>query len=411
MSLSFTKKLQNYADLAVRVGVGLQVGQRLLIRAPLEGAPLVRLITESAYKAGASLVDVMWHDDALTLVRFRYAPHDSFEEFAAWRTEALTRIAEEGGATLSILAKDPDLLKDQDQTLIATVQRVYDQYMLPFRQLAMKNEVNWSIISLPIEAWAAKIFPNDPPQEQISNLWEAIFKTCRADTPDPVAAWQSHIEQLVEKKEYLTAKQYAALKYTAPGTDFTLGLPAHHIWHSGISQTSSGIIFTANIPTEEVFTMPHKNQADGIVSSTKPLSYGGVLIENFTLTFEAGRVVNVTADKGESVLKNLIETDEGATRLGEVALVPHNSPISQSGLLFYNTLYDENAANHLAVGRAYPFCIENGSMMSDEEFAAAGGNHSLTHVDFMIGSNKMDIEGINHDGSTEPIMRAGEWAF
>ncbi len=411
MSLSFEQKLRNYADLAVKIGVGLQAGQRLMVRAPVEGAPLVRLIAESAYKAGASLVDVLWSDDAITLARFQYAPRDSFEEFPTWRAEALAAAAERGDAILSIHATDPDLLKDQDLELIARSRRVADINMTPFRRMAMSNAVNWSIISMPISTWAAKIFPDDEPDERISKLWAAIFNVCRVDQADPLAAWQSHIEQLAAKMDYLNAKQYVALKYTAPGTDFTLGLPDHHIWYGGQSKTQTGLPFIPNIPTEEVFTMPHKDKAEGVVTSTKPLSYAGVLIENFGLTFAEGRVVKVTAEKGEAALKKLIETDEGATRLGEVALVPHSSPISQAGLLFYNTLFDENASNHLALGRAYRFCLENGAAMSDEEFATAGGNNSLTHVDFMIGSAEMDIDGLTGDGSAEPIMRGGAWAF
>ncbi len=411
MALSFEQKLQNYAALAVNAGVGLQAGQRLIVRAPVEGAPLVRLIAAGAYQAGARLVDVLWSDDELTLARFQYAPRNSFEEYPAWRTEMLTQAAERGDAVLAVFATDPDLLKDQDPALVALTQRVNDRHMLPFRRQAMANLVNWSIISLPIPAWAAKIFPDDPPEDRISKLWETIFRICRADQPDPVAAWQSHIQMLTARKEYLNAKQYAALKYTGPGTDFRLDLPAGHIWHSGASQTNSGIPFIANIPTEEVFTMPHKDKADGVITSTKPLSYGGVLIENFSLTFEQGRVVKVTAEKGEAVLRNLVDNDDGSARLGEVALVPFSSPISQSGLLFYNTLYDENAACHVALGRAYRFCLPDGPTLSDDQFAAAGGNDSLIHVDFMIGSNHINIDGIRPDGISEPVMRGGEWAF
>jgi aminopeptidase len=411
MPLSFDQKLHNYAELAVKIGVGLQAGQRLLVRAPIESAPLVRLIVESAYKVGARLVDVMWADDAVTLARFKYAPRDSFEEFPIWQADALIKIANDGDAVLSLYATDPDLLKDQDPDLIAVVQRISQTHLAPFRRKIMSDELNWSIISLPIASWAAKIFPDSPPDEQISKLWEAIFQVCRIDQPDPVAAWQRHVAELSARKEYLNARRYTALKYTAPGTDFTLGLPDHHIWHGAQSQTPTGITFIANVPTEEVFTMPHKDQAEGVVTSTKPLSYGGVLIEDFSLTFANGRVVNVTAKKGEAVLKKLIETDEGAARLGEVALVPYSSPISQSGLLFYNTLFDENASNHVAIGRAYRFCLEGGAAMSDEEFAAAGGNDSLTHVDFMIGSAEMNVDGLTPAGVAEPVIRAGEWAF
>lgn len=409
MTLTFDQKLQNYADLAVQIGVGLHPGQRLIVRAPVESAPLVRLITESAYKAGARLVDPMWVDDAINLARFKYAPRDSFEEYPTWRAEGLTQAAERGDAILSVSATDPDLLKGQDPDLVTLTQRVNQKHMQPFYRHIMNDATNWCVISVPIASWAAKVFPNDPPEAQIAKLWEAIFTICRADQPDPIAAWQRHNEQLATKRSHLNARQYAALRYTAPGTDLTVGLPEGHIWHGGQSQTPNGTTFFANVPTEEVFTLPHKDKTSGVVRSTKPLSYAGSLIDNFSLTFEAGRVVNVTAEKGEEVLRKLIETDEGAARLGEMALVPYSSPISQMGILFYNTLFDENASHHFALGRGYRFCLERGTEMSDAEFAAAGGNDSLTHIDFMIGSQEMDIDGLSATGETEPLMRAGEW--
>jgi aminopeptidase len=410
--LSFEQKLQNYADLAVNIGVGLQPGQRLIIRrSPVEAASLVRLIAAGAYKAGARLVDVMWHDDALTLARFQHAPCDSFTEYPAWRAETLTKAAEQGDAVLTIYTFNPDLFTEQDPELIALTQRVEDEHLRPFRQKTMADEINWCVISHPLPAWAAKIFPDDTPDEQMSKLWEIIFKICRIDQPDPLIAWQRHIEQLAAKGEYLNAKQYTALKYTAPGTNLTVGLPQNHVWKSGQSQTPSGINFIANIPTEEIFTMPHKDKVEGIVTSTKPLSHKGIRIEDFCLTFEQGRVVKAAAQSGETLLKKLLETDEGAVHLGEVALVPHSSPVSQSGLVFYNDLYDENASNHLALGKAYRFNVKNGPVMTNEEFAAIGGNSSLMHIDFMIGSDKMDVDGITRDGAVEPIMRAGEWAF
>lgn len=411
MTLSFDQKLRNYADLVVCVGAGLQAGQRLIVRAPVEGAPLVRLIAESAYKAGARLVDVMWHDDALTLARFEYAPRDSFEEYPTWRAEALTHAAERGDAVLSISATDPDLLKDQDPELVALVQRVSQTHLKPFRRLGMADAFNWTVVSLPIPAWAARVFPETPPGGQVDRLWETIFQVCRVDQPDPIEAWQRHTAELSARRDYLNAKRYRALHYRAPGTDFRLGLPEGHLWSGADSHTQAGIPFIANLPTEEVFTMPHREQAEGVVSSTRPLSYAGVLIDNFSLTFEAGRVVKATAKKGEAVLKKLIDTDDGAGRLGEAALVPHSSPISQSGLLFYNTLFDENAASHLALGRAYRFSMENGPAMSDQEFSARGGNDSLVHVDFMMGSDQVNIDGITSEGASEPVMRQGEWAF
>ncbi len=408
---TFAQKLENYADLTIKIGVGLQPGQRLIIRAPIEAAPLVRLLTAKAYQAGAKFVDVLWQDDALILSRFKYAPRDSFEEFAAWKMDGLRQVVEQGGATLRIYAEDPDLLKEQDPDLVAQAERVAQTQLVPIRRITMANLCNWSLISVPIPSWAAKIFPHDEPEQQIAKLWELIFQVCRVDQPDPIMAWQKHIQQMNTKKEYLNAKQYVALKYTAPDTDFTIGLPEHHIWHGVEAVTAGGITFIPNLPTEEIFTMPHKNIATGVVTSTKPLSHGGVLIKNFSLTFEEGRIVNVTAETGEATLRKLVETDEGASYLGEIALVPHSSPISQAGLLFYNSLFDENASSHLAIGKAYPFCVENGTEMSDEEFAAVGGNNSLTHVDFMIGSAQMNIDGLTHNGTPEPIMRSGEWAI
>jgi len=410
-SLSFEQKLQNYAELAVKIGLGLQAGQRLIIRAPIESAPLVRLIVENAYKAGARLVDVMWTDDAVTLARFKYAPRDSFEEFPTWQIQAMRDVVEHGGASLRIYAEDPDLLKDQDPDLVDLSERVASTHSAPIRQLGMANLFNWSVISTPTASWANKIFPETEPAQQIDKLWKLIFEVCRVNQADPVAAWQQHAQNLATKTTYLNAKQYAALKYTAPGTDLTLGLPEGHIWHGVESTTPTGITFIPNLPTEEVFTMPHKDKANGVVASTKPFSYAGVVIANFSLTFEAGRIVKVTAETGEATLKKLVETDEGAAHLGEVALVPHSSPISQTGLLFYNSLYDENASSHLAIGKAYPFCLEHGTDMSEEEFAAAGGNNSITHEDFMIGSAEMNVDGLTHAGAIEPIMRAGEWVF
>ncbi|MCB0211540.1 MAG: aminopeptidase [Anaerolineae bacterium] len=407
--LPYEQQLHNYADIAVKIGVNLQAGQRLIVRGPIEAAPLVRLITASAYQAGARLVDVIWSDDAVTLARFQYAPRDSFEEYPTWQAKGLIEAAQRGDAFIAIHATDPNLLKEQDSDLVALSQRTHQRQLQEYFAYVMSDKVNWCVISYPLASWAARIFPQVPAEQQVEKLGAAIFTICRADQPDPVAAWQAHTQQLAARCEYLNAKQYTALKYTAPGTDLTVGLPENHIWHGGQKETLTGIPFIPNVPTEEVFTMPHKDRVEGVVTSTKPLSYAGVLIENFRLQFVDGKIVEIAAERGEAVLRKLIETDEGAARLGEVALVPQNSPIAQSGVLFYNTLFDENASNHLAVGRAYRFCVENGPQMSNEDFAAAGGNDSLAHVDFMIGSEAMDIEGLLADGTAEPLMRAGEW--
>jgi aminopeptidase len=411
MALNFDQMLENYADLAVRIGVNIQPGQRLVIRAPIEAAPLVRLAVAKAYQAGAKLVDVTWSDDAVTLARFQYAPSDSFAEMPPYFAQTMEWYAAQGDAFMSIIGSDPDLLKDQDPESIAIAQKAAQQAATGYRNYIMRDAVNWTIVAMPIASWAAKIFPNLPASEQVDHLWDAIFEVCRLKQADPVAAWQTHIDNLLARSEYLNQKNYTALKLSAPGTDLTIGLPEGHIWKSAQSSNDAGTLFTPNLPTEEVFTLPHKDRTEGVVTASKPLSYGGKLIENFSLTFEGGRVVKVTAEKEENTLKRLIETDEGAARLGEVALVPHGSPISQSGLLFFNTLFDENAASHIALGRAYQFTLEGGKTMSDAEFEAAGGNTSLTHVDFMIGSGQMEIDGVKADGSTEPVMRQGEWAF
>lgn len=409
---TFDEKLQRYADLVVKIGLNLQSGQRLIIRqAPVDAAPLVRAITASAYKVGSPLVNVFWEDDDLTLARFEHAPRDSFAEFPAWETEALLQGVKRGDAMLSIHANNPDLLNGQNPKLVSTYIRTRQEHLLPVRNYTMRDAVNWLVIGVPIESWAAKIFPDAAKEEQIPKLWETIFSVCRLDQLDPIAAWRAHIQDLIIRSRYLNEKSYTALKYTGPGTDLTVGLPQGHIWKGAQSKSEKGITFVANLPTEEVFTMADKNRVDGVVSSTRPLNHQGMLIDGFQLTFAEGRVVKATAKQGESVLRDLIAADDGAGRLGEVALVPHSSPISQSGLLFYNTLFDENASSHLALGRAYRFNMQGGTVMTEEEFAAAGGNYSLFHVDFMVGSDKIDIDGVTANGQTEPVMRQGEWAF
>jgi len=275
----------------------------------------------------------------------------------------------------------------------------------------MRDAINWCIVSSPTRDWASKIFPDSTPEAAVEKLWEAIFQTCRVDQPDPVAAWMQHITNLKKRSEYLNAKRYSALHYTAPGTDITIGLPERQLWQAAQMKAENGIECTANMPTEEVFSMPHKDKVNGVVSGSRPFVIAGSVVEDFALTFENGRITHLTAKKGEDTLRKLIETDEGSKSIGEVALVPNSSPVSQRGHLFYNTLFDENAASHIAIGRAYRFNMQGGNEMTEEEFQANGGNFSLTHNDFMIGSDKMDIDGIMEDGTREPVMRAGEWAF
>jgi aminopeptidase len=409
--------LSTYADLAVRVGLNLQPGQRLLVIGPLasgggslDAAPFVREITASAYRAGARLVEVLWGDDALLMARFRHGPRESFDEFSRWLPQALAEHADAGDAILSVYANDPDQLKGEDPQRISALQQSTARAVRPFRERISRNDTNWSVVAAAAPSWARRVFPGLDDEAGTARLWETIGRLCRLDQPDPVAAWRAHLDALTLRKDRLNGGRYAALKYRGPGTHLTIGLPERHVWVSGQSASRAGTLFAPNIPTEEVFTMPHRERVDGIVTSTKPLSYGGTLIDGFRLEFEAGRVVRASAAKGEAVLRDLLSTDEGAARLGEIALVAHGTPISQSGLLFYNTLFDENAASHVALGSAYKFTYAGGEQLSEEAFEAAGGNRSAIHVDFMIGSGALDIDGIRRDGSPEPLMRAGEWA-
>ena len=418
MPQDFDTQLQKYADLIVHIGLNLQKGQALVISgknmfrgAPLASAPLVRKIAATAYQAGARLVDIMWDDAESQLIRFQHAPRDSFGEYPTWRTRALLEYAGQGDAIVSIYGDDPDLLSGQDPKLVAQAQRTMENNMQEQMDLLMKNAYNWLLVSVPSAKWAAKIFPALSAEQQMDALWRQIFTLCRLDQPDPVAAWKKHIAQLKAVSSYLNTKHYHALHYTAPGTNFTIGLPAGHLWNSAQSDTQGGITFTPNLPTEEVFTLGDKNRAEGTLKATMPLSHGGRLADGFSFVFKDGRVVSAVAKKGEEVLRDVLANDDGAGRVGEVALVPHSSPIAQSGLLFYNTLFDENAACHFALGRAYRFTLKGGEHMSSADFAAAGGNESLVHVDFMVGSNQLDIDGLGKDGEAEPLMRKGEWAF
>jgi aminopeptidase len=408
MTPEFDRSLGAYAALIVKIGLNLQPGQRLLVRAPLEAAPLVRHVTAQAYDNGARLVEVLWSDPQLLLERYRHAPSDSFAEISQWPVAAGLEYAENGHAFLSITGVDPELLKDVAPEALAATRRAEGAAMLPVSRLISADAVNWCVVGYATPGWAARVFPELPPAEQQKQLWDAIFRTVRLDATDPLAAWQAHSDQLLERTAYLNEKQFSALRFIGPGTDLTIGLPANHHWIGGGAPTALGFSNVANLPTEEVFTAPHRKRVDGTVRATMPLNYGGNLIENFSLTFKEGRVVAFSAEKGEELLRTHLETDEGATRMGEVALVPHSSPIAQTGLLFLNTLYDENAASHVALGRAYQNCIAGCEGMDEASFAEMGGNSSVTHLDFMIGSAEIDVDGLMGDRA-EPLMRAGEW--
>lgn len=404
--------LDRYAELAVRVGVNLEPGQRLLITGvPLQLAPLARLVTKHAYLAGARFVDVEWLDESIDLLRLQYGSPESLHEFADWSAQLNSGYFAAGDAVLAIVGEDPDLMSGQDPDALEIVNKVRAEKMAPVLNHISAGSSNWSLIAGSTAAWAERVLPELDGQAAEARLWELIFDVCRVRSMNPVAAWQRHIRDLGAREAYLNDKAFKKLRLEGPGTDLTMGLPAGHCWLSGGLVAKNGIHAVVNIPTEEVFTMPHRDQIDGVVSSTKPLSYAGTIIENFRLVFENGRVTKAVAEKGESALHTLLDVDDGARSLGEVALVPHSSPISRSNLLFYNTLYDENASCHLALGTAYKFSLRDGKTMSADAFGRAGGNESLIHVDFMVGSGELDIDGIVENGSAEPIMRGGEWAF
>lgn len=411
------ENLRKYAEAIVKVGLNLRAGQRLIITnatsrgVPPAGRALVHAVTRAAYAAGARFVDVIWGDEEMLRIRLQNAPADSFGEYPKWQIQGILDMVQNGDALLSIYANDPDVYSGLDPERVGAMQRGHLENYQAVSLNITRNAVNWCIAASAAPAWAAKIFPDMQPEEAEAKLWQAIFETTRVTEPDPVAAWTEHIKRLRKHAEYLQARKYTALHYKSDKTDFTLGLPAGHKWISARSLAENGVDFTANMPTEEVFTLPDRQRADGIVTSTFPLSYAGNLIEDFTVRFENGRIVNVTAKRNEALLQKLVDTDEGSTRLGEVALVPVSSPIAKRGHLFYNTLFDENASCHIAIGRGYRFTLIGGEELTDEEFNAAGGNTSLTHVDFMIGSPEMDIDGIKADGAREPVMRSGEWAF
>ncbi len=412
----FTRHLQTYAEILLKIGLNLRAGQRLLITSvrtdgvPLETAPLIREVVRQAYQMGSPFVEVIWGDEAVRLARFRYAPSASFHYTSTWHSDALRDHTNRGDAVLNVAADNPTLLDGIDPERMATARRALLASMAPYFQNVTRNAMNWLVAAAPVTGWAQKVFPGLSGEEAVDRLWDAIFRACRVYESEPLPAWQRHIAELKARSAYLNARRYDALRFRGPGTDLTVGLADGHVWQAAQTTAANGVRYTANIPTEEVFTAPHARRVEGVVRSTMPLNLGGGLIVDFSLEFADGRVVSCRAGQNELALRRLIDTDEGAARLGEVALVSHRSPIAQSGLLFYNTLFDENAASHIALGRAYRDCIAGGERMSDEEFAAAGGNDSLEHVDFMIGSSEIDVDGLRN-GSSEPVMRSGEWAF
>ena len=409
--MTFAEKLAAFAELAVKIGVNVQPGQYLLINTTTDTLAFTREVVKKVYEAGAGRVHVNLTDAVFERAFFEHTTVEELEKFPKWIVAQREELIERNGALLWIDAADPDLLAGIDVEKIATHQKVSGAALVNYRKAVMNDDIAWSIIAVPSAKWAAKVFPHLPEVEQVDALWDAIFKTVRIGEGDAVEAWQEHVANLEKRAAQLNDKRYKALHYKAPGTDLTIELPEKHIWLTGGSKTPQGTTFIANMPTEEVYTMPAKYGVDGTVSNTKPLVYKGNLIDQFTLTFEKGKIVKAHAQVGNDLLQQLITTDEGSSYLGEVALVPHQSPISASEILYYNTLFDENASNHLAIGEAYPTCYEGGRELEPGQLESLGINRSITHEDFMIGSGEMDIDGELADGTMEPIFRKGNWAF
>jgi len=410
MTKDFETRLDRLAQVAVHSGLGLAPGQEVVMTASTDALPLARLIAKHAYQAGASLVTILFTDEEAQLLRYRYGADPTFDTAAAWLYEGMAAAYRDGAARLAITGGNPALLSKEDPEKVSRANRAMSKAYRPALELITRHDINWTIVSAATPAWAAAVFPDLPANEGLKKLWDAIFAASRADQADPVAAWKRHDSKLHEWANRMNERRFAALHFKGPGTDLKVGLADDHLWLGGGTTAGNGNYCIPNMPTEEVFTTPHKDRVEGVVRSTKPLSYQGTLIEEIAVRFEGGKIVDAHAAKGEQVLQKMIETDEGAPRLGEVSLVPNSSPIAASGMLFLNTLFDENAACHIALGQAYSSCVKNGDKLTPEELAAKGANDSLIHVDWMIGSGEVDVDGITATGTAEPVMRKGEWA-
>ncbi|MGI6569943.1 MAG: aminopeptidase [Caldicoprobacterales bacterium] len=404
--------MKKYARLVVKTGVNIQPGQTLVVTSPVDCADFARIIVQTAYEEGAREVVMNWGDEITAKARYLYAPDDLFDEFPEWRREFYLSYAEKGAAFISISASDPELMKDVDPGRIARANKASRTALKDYSERLMSNRNTWCVVSVPTEAWASKVFPQIPGKQAVDKLWQAILQAVRADLPDPVESWNQHKQTLKENMEKLNRMQLKWIHMkNRLGTDLKVELPSGHNWLGGSELSADGVEFIANMPTEEIFTAPHRKGVNGRVVSSMPLNYNGNLIEGFSLTFRDGEVVDIQAEKGYETLKQLTDTDEGARCLGEIALVPYDSPISNMNILFYNTLFDENASCHLALGKAYPVCLKGGDSMNKEELENAGINDSLIHVDFMFGTEDLEIEGMTADGQTVTVFRKGNFAL
>lgn len=405
--------LEKYAELAVKVGVNIQQGQMLVVNSPIECKELTRLIVKSAYKAGASSVLVKWSDDVINKEYYNNAPMEVLTEVPEYVVSQAHYIVDKGAATISISAPTPGLMKDVDGRKMMAAAKANNEKMGFYRKHMMANGSQWLVIAAPTVAWAEKVFPDLKGEEAVDKLWNAILSACRVEEEnDPIKAWEEHMNSLAKHNQMLNDYDFECLKFkNSLGTDLEVKLVEGHIWGGGGEDSQKGVYFAPNIPTEETFTMPHSHGVNGKVVATMPLNYQGKLIENFYLVFKDGEVIEYGAEKEQDALKNLLELDEGSKRLGEVALISHNSPISNMKVLFYNTLFDENASCHLALGNAYPTNIKDSDKLTEEELIEKGYNKSSTHVDFMFGSNDMEIKGIKKNGEVIEVFKNGNFVF
>ena len=403
---------QKLAELAVKIGVNIQPDQSLIINSPIECSVFARCVAEAAYAAGARDVVMNYNDEKFSRIRYKNAALEVFEQVPQWFIDKQNYLVDQHFAVISIYAEDPDLFSDVDPLKIKTASAAVQKATEKYHMAMMNNQCRWCVISVPTAGWAKKVFPDDPEELAVEKLWEAIFKATRADQENPVDAWYRFNKSFEAKTRFLNDHQFDRFIYKNQlGTDIEVGMPKNHIWAGGSETAADGVDFFPNIPTEEVFCAPHRDRINGTLVSSHPLVYNGQLIDDFSLTFKDGVVIDYQAKIGHETLKTLIEASEGSDRLGEIALVPYHSPISNMNLLFYNTLFDENASCHFALGAAYPTCVENGEEMDPETLKAAGLNYSTTHVDFMIGTEDLSIIGIEADGTEIPIFVDGDWVI
>ncbi|TFU25989.1 aminopeptidase [Thermus tengchongensis] len=406
---AFQENLEKLAELAIRVGLNLEKGQEVIATAPIEAVDFVRLLAEKAYGHGASLFTVIYGDNAIARKRLSLAPEEGLDKAPAWLYEGMAKAFREGAARLAVSGNDPKALEGLPPERIGRAQQAQSRAYKPALEAISQFVTNWTIVPYAHPGWAKAVFPGLPEEEAVARLWQAIFQATRADAEDPVAAWEAHNRNLHQKVAYLNERRFHALHFRGPGTDLVVGLAEGHLWQGGATPTKKGLLCNPNLPTEEVFTAPHRERVEGVVRSTRPLALGGQLVEGLWARFEKGYAVEVGAEKGEEVLLKVLSTDEGARRLGEVALVAADNPIAQTGLVFFDTLFDENAASHIAFGQAYAENLEG--RPSGEAFRSRGGNESLVHIDWMIGSEEVDVDGLYPDGTRVPLMRRGLWVI